>query len=106
MFGKNNPLPVTTDVGHRVSGHFRVRPALLRSMQCVGANANGRVFINDHRLVGQGLRFGRINITAYYPLDETFFVIGFSGTEGCDEFVIKNPPKSSRVVQAMPPRNR
>jgi hypothetical protein len=28
----------------------------------------------------------------------TFFIIGFSGTEGCDEFVIKNPPKSSRVV--------
>src|SRR5215469_1864729 len=70
-------------------------------MQRIDANDDGCIFIDDHRPISHRLRFCRINITADYSADETFLIKGFGGTEAGYEFVIKNPPKSSRVVLSL-----
>src|SRR5215813_3291285 len=86
------------DVRHRVSGDLSKTHAVPCPAQRVRANDDSGVMIDDDGPVGQRLRFSRINITADYPLDESFFVVWFVGIETGDESDIKNTSKRGGVV--------
>jgi len=86
------------NVGHGVSGDQSVCRTLLRSVQRVGANDNCGVLVDDDCLVGQRLRFRRIDIASDVMLDESFFIVRLLSAETGNEFVIENAPKRSRVV--------